>query len=300
MKKTKLVVTFAMLLLSCAAVTKAVEQKTFDTPAQAVQSLVAAMESGKEDELLAIFGDDSKDLIESGDAVQDKNIRDGFLKAYKSKHTIIVEDADTRVLQVGSKNWEMPIPIVKKDGKWHFDTPEGKEELVYRRIGENELGAIATCRGIIAAEADYAAVGHDGLPAGIYAQKLRSDPGKQNGLYWETKEGEPESPAGPLLAQAGDEGYQKGDPYHGYYFHGLKTQGPAARGGAKNYVVDGKQTGGVAVVAYPVQYKSSGVMTFIINQDGTVYQKDLGTDTVTLAKAITEFNPDSTWKKVTD
>lgn len=300
MKLIKLTLTFSILLLSYAALAKAVEQKTFDTPAQAVQALVAAVESGKEEELLAIFGDDGKDLVDSGDPVQDKNGRAGFLKSYKSKHAIIVEDENTRVLQVGPKNWEMPIPIVKKDGKWHFDTAEGKEELVYRRIGENELGAIATSRGIIAAEADYAAVGHDGLPAGIYAQTLRSDPGKQNGLYWETKEGEPASPAGPFLAEAGDEGYQKGDPYHGYYFHSLKAQGAAAKGGAKSYIVDGNQTGGVAVIAYPVQYKSSGVMTFIINHEGVVYQKDLGPDTTNLAKAMTEFNPDGTWKKVTD
>jgi hypothetical protein len=300
MKTVKLIITFAILVLTCAAVSSAAEQKTFPTPADAVKNLVAALESGNQDQLMAIFGDEGKDLIDSGDAVQDKNGRANFLKSYKAKHAIIAEDADTRVLQVGPKNWEMPIPIVKKDGKWRFDTAAGKEELVYRRIGDNELGAIATCRGIIAAEIDYAAVGHDGLPAGLYAQKLRSDPGKQNGLYWETKEGELESPAGPFLAQAGDEGYQKGDPYHGYYFHGLKAQGPAANGGAKSYIVDGKQTGGVAVIAYPVQYKSSGVMTFIINQDGVVYQQDLGADTVTLAKAMTEFNPDKIWKKVAD
>lgn len=300
MEIIKLTITFAMLVLSFAAIAKAVDQKSFDTPARAVQALVAAVESGNEDELLAIFGDDGKDLVDSGDAVQDKNGRAGFLKAYKSKHAIIVEDENTRVLQVGPKNWEMPIPIVKKDGKWHFDTAEGKQELIYRRIGENELGAIAACRGYIASQEDYAAVGHDGLPAGLYAQKLRSDPGKQNGLYWEVKEGEPESPAGPFLAQAGEEGYGKGDPYHGYYYRSLKAQGPAAKGGAKSYLVGGQLKGGIALVAYPAQYKSSGVMTFIINQDGVVYQKDLGEDATNLAKAMTEFNPDSTWKKVTD
>ncbi len=300
MKKLKLIVTFAMLALTCTTVSSAAEQKTFATPADAVKDLVAALESGNQDELMAVFGDEGKDLIDSGDAVQDKNSRASFLKSYKSRHAIIVEDAVTRVLLVGPKNWEMPIPIVKKDGKWRFDTVAGKEELVYRRIGDNELGAIATCRGIIAAELDYAAVGHDGLPAGLYTHKLHSDPGKQNGLYWETKEGEPQSPAGPFLAQAGDEGYQKGDPYHGYYFHSLKAQGLAAKGGAKSYIVDGKQTDGAAVIAYPVQYKSSGVMTFIINQDGVVYQKDLGQDTTDVAKAMTDFNPDSTWKKVTD
>jgi hypothetical protein len=201
---------------------------------------------------------------------------------------------------VGTKNWELPIPIVLTDGKWRFDTAAGKQELIYRRIGDNELGAIAVCRGAIASQLDYAAVGHDGLPAGIYAEKLRSDPGKHNGLYWEVKEGEDLSPAGPFLAQAAEEGYQKGDPYHGYYYHGLKAQGPAAKGGAKSYVVDGVLKGGVGLVAYPAQYKSSGVMTFIINQDGVIYQKDLGENTTELAKAITEYNPDSTWTKVKD
>lgn len=300
MKIVRLIIAFAMLVLGYAEVSFAAEQKTFGTPSEAVKALVAAMESGKEDELLAVFGDDSKDLIDSGDAVQDKNTRAGFLKAYKTKHAIVAEDADRRVLQVGLKGWEMPIPIVKEGDKWRFDTAAGKRELIYRRIGENELGAIAASRGYIASQQDYAAVGHDGLPAGLYAQKLRSDPGKQNGLYWEVKEGEPESPAGPFLAQAGEEGYGKGDPYHGYYYHSLKAQGPAANGGAKSYLVDGQLKGGVALVAYPAQYKSSGVMTFIINQAGVVYQKDLGEDAANLAKAMTEFNPDSTWKKVTD
>jgi hypothetical protein len=300
MKITKLVVTLAMLLLSCAAVSLAVDQKTFATPAEAVKALVGAMESGKEDELLAVFGDDSKDLIDSGDAVQDKKTRDDFLKAYKTKHAILAEGADSEVLQVGVKNWEMPIPIVKEGGKWRFDTAAGKRELIYRRIGDNELGAIAASRGYIAAQQDYAALGHDGLPAGLYAQKLRSDAGKQNGLYWETKEGEQPSPAGPFLAQAGEEGYGKSDPYHGYYYHSLKAQGSAAKGGAMSYLVDGQLKNGVGLIAFPAQYKSSGVMTFIINQNGVVYQKDLGEKTSDLAKAITEFNPDSTWKKVTD
>jgi hypothetical protein len=300
MNTAKIIFAFALCLFLCSGLLSATEQKTFATPTEAVHALIAAVESGDQDAMLAIFGDDGKDLISSGDAVQDKNGREGFLKSYKTKHAIVTQDANTRVLEVGTKNWDMPIPIVQEGGKWHFDTAAGKQELLYRRIGNNELGAIAVCRGAIAAQTDYAAVGHDGLPAGLYAQKLRSDPGKQNGLYWETKEGEAPSPAGPFLAQAAEEGYQKGDPYHGYYYHGLKAQGAAVKGGAKSYLVDGQLKGGVALVAYPVQYKSSGVMTFLINQDGVVYQKDLGENTDDIAKAMTEYNPDSSWTKVTD
>jgi hypothetical protein len=300
MKTTKIILACAMVISASAALCFAADQKTFSTPAEAVKALMEAVESNNEDELLAIFGEDGKDLVSSGDDVQDKNSRAGFVKSYKTKHAIVTEDENTRILQIGTKDWELPIPIVLADGKWHFDTAAGKEELVYRRIGDNELGAIAVCRGVIASQLDYAAVGHDGLPAGIYAEKLRSDPGKHNGLYWEVAEGEDPSPAGPFLAGAAEEGYQKGDPYHGYYYRELKAQGAAAKGGAKSYLVDGVLKGGVAVVAYPAQYKGSGVMTFIINQNGVVYQKDLGENTTELAKAITEYNPDSTWKKVTD
>jgi hypothetical protein len=300
MKTTKIILACAMFLTISAVLFGAADQKTFATPGEAVKALVAAVESGSQEELFAVFGPDAKDLVSSGDDVQDRNSRARFVKSYKTKHAIVTEDANTRVLEVGSKDWEFPIPIVLTDGRWHFDTAAGKQELIYRRIGDNELGAIAVCRGAMAAQHDYAAEGHDGLPAGIYAGKLRSDPGKHNGLYWEAADGEPASPAGPFLAQAAEEGYQKGDPYHGYYYRGLKAQGAAAHGGAKSYVVGGVLKGGVALIAYPAQYKVSGVMTFIINQDGVVYQKDLGGNTTEAAKAITEYNPDSSWTEVKD
>jgi hypothetical protein len=300
MKITRIAVALALYAILAVVVCSATEQKTFATPAEAVKALMTAVESGDPDALFAIFGDDGKDLVSSGDAVQDKAVREGFVKAYRAKHSIVTVDEKTRLLQVGMKDWQMPIPIVQEGSKWRFDTAAGKQELIYRRIGDNELGAIAACRGFIAAQSDYAAVGHDGLPAGIYAQKLKSEPGKQNGLYWEVEEGQPQSPAGAFLAKAGDEGYQKGDPYHGYYYRILKAQGAAAPGGARSYLVDGQLKGSVALVAYPAQYKSSGVMTFIINQDGIVYQKDLGENTSDLAKAMTEYNPDGSWKKVTD
>ncbi len=285
---------------------KAADQKTFATPEQAVQALVKASQDGNQDEMLAVFGDEGKELVFSGDTVQDKARMQRFVKSYETKHVLVRKDANTRILQVGANNWPMPIPIVNDGGKWRFDTAAGKQELLFRRIGHNELGAIAACRGFIDAQKDYASVGHDDLPAGIYALRLMSEPGKQNGLYWETKEDEPASPAGPFLAKAGGEGYggtpgsAASEPYHGYFYRILKAQGAAAKGGAKSYLSDGKLTHGVALVAYPAQYKVSGVMTFIINQQGVVYQKDLGDQTSDLAAAMAEYNPDSTWTKVTD
>jgi hypothetical protein len=280
----------------------AADQKTFATPAEAVQALIKSAEEFNQDEMVAVLGEGSKELVFSGDAVQDKAGATAFVKAYKLKHTIVARDQNTRILEVGASAWPMPIPLVNDGGKWKFDTAAGKEELLIRRIGHNELGAIAACRGYMDAQKDYAAVGHDGQPAGIYARKLRSDPGKQNGLYWETGENEPTSPAGPLLAQAEGQGYDttKGQPYHGYLYRILTGQGAAAKGGAKSYLSDANLTGGVALVAYPVEYRVSGVMTFIINQKGVVYQKDLGEKTSELAGAITEYNPDSTWRRVTD
>ena len=294
----------SMFVGTCA--TYAVEQKTFASPAEAVHALVKAAEDGSQDEMLAVLGDDGKELVYSGDPVQDKTGMEKFVKSYKTKHAIVTEDDKTRILQVGPNDWPMPIPIVNDGGKWRFDTAAGKEELLYRRIGRNELGAIAACRGYIDAQKDYAAEGHDGLPAGIYAKRLMSSPGKQDGLYWETAEGEPTSPAGPFLAQAGGQGYEgeglggKSQPYHGYLYRVLKAQGAAATGGAKNYLVDGNLSDGIGFVAYPAEYKVSGVMTFIINQDGVVYEKDLGAQTEEIAKAMTEYNPDSSWHKVKD
>jgi hypothetical protein len=284
----------------------AADQKTFASPAEAVQALVKSAEDWNQDEMLEVLGDAGKELVFSGDAVQDDASAKAFVKAYKAKHAIVTRDKNTRILEVGVNAWPMPIPIVNDGGRWKFDTAAGKQEVLIRRIGHNELGAIAACRGFIDAQKDYAAVGHDGLPSGIYAQKLHSDPDKHNGLYWQTSEKEPASPAGPLLAQAEAQGYgnsvvgTKAQPYHGYLYRILKEQGTAAKGGAKGYLSDGKLAGGVALVAYPVEYRVSGVMTFIINQHGIVYQKDLGEKTSELGPAITEYNPDGTWKRVTD
>ena len=302
----KLMIALCATVFLAAIPGRAADQKTFATPAEAAKALYQASADGNQDEIVSVLGDEGKDLVYSGDAVQDKRGMEGFVKAYKTKHSLVKQDDKTEILQVGANNWPLPIPIVNDGGKWRFDTAAGKEELLYRRIGHNELGAIAACRGFIDAEKDYAAAGHDGLPAGIYAQRLMSTPGKEDGLYWETKEDEPASPAGPFLADAGGQGYApeglggKEEPYHGYLYRILKAQGAAARGGAKSYLVDGELTGGVALVAYPAEYRVSGVMTFIINQNGVVYQKDLGDKTAEIAGAMTEYNPDKTWAKVTD
>jgi hypothetical protein len=193
----------------------------------------------------------------------------------------------------------MPIPIVKRDGKWAFDGEAGIDELIYRRVGANELGAIDTCRGLVAAQIEYASEGRDGDPPGIYALKLLSDEGLHNGLYWPTAEGEPPSPAGPFVAGAAGEGYRRGagatEPYHGYYYRLLYAQGPNANGGAREYFKDGLLTEGFAIIAWPADYGASGVMTFIVNQDGVVFQKDLGEDTATAVQAIQAFDPDSSW-----
>jgi hypothetical protein len=291
------------LLMALAVKTIAADQKTFATPTEAVKALVKAAEDGDPNEMVTILGDEGKEVVFSGDAVQDQAGREAFVKAYKAKHAIVAQDSKTRILQVGARDWPMPIPIVNDGGKWRFDTAAGKQELVFRRIGHNELGAIAACRGYISAQKDYAAAPHDGLPAGLYAQKLMSDAGKQNGLYWETAEDEASSPAGPLLAEAGGAGYGapsagNPQPYHGYLYRILTAQGSAAKGGAKGYVTDGQLSGGVALVAYPAEYRNSGVMTFIVNQSGVVYQKDLGEKTSDIAGAMTEYNPDKGWKRV--
>lgn len=278
------------------------QQKAFPTAHAAVTALVTAARNNDISALQEILGPDGKDLISSGDDVADKNGRAAFVKSYDQQHELVSQKPGTLVLQVGESSWPMPIPLVKQKEGWVFDAAAGKEEVLYRRIGENELNTIRVSHALIEAQKEYAAEGHDGNPPGIFARRIRSTPGKEDGLYWEPKDGEAISPAGPLLAQATEEGYEKAVsrriPFHGYLYRILTAQGANAPGGAKDYVVDGKLTGGVAVVAYPAEYRSSGVMTFITNQRGIVYQKDLGESTEQTAKAMTAFDPDSSWKRV--
>lgn len=278
-------------------------QKGYASAEEAVRAWIAAIKSDNDQEVLAIFGPDAKEVIFSGDPVSDRERREGFINDF-DKQNSLSQEGDKMVLIVGENDWPFPIPLVKEGDQWFFDTQAGKEEILNRRVGENELSTIQTMLAIVDAEREYAMKYPDNDRVLEYAGKFRSDPGKKNGLYWKTEEGEDESPLGELVADARDEGYTKADvqkksvPFHGYYFRMLYKQGEHAPGGAFEYVVNGKQIGGFAVVAYPAEYGNSGVMTFLVNHDGTVYQKDLGTNTAENAKAMVAFDPDSGWKKV--
>jgi hypothetical protein len=270
----------------------------FATPDDAANALIAAGKAGDENALLAIFGPDSKDLLESGDPVQDKNTVKAFLSRYDMMHRWRRMDDGSEVLVVGADNFPFPIPLKKNsDGQWFFDTAAGKQEILNRRVGRNELAVIDLCGTLVDAQAQYFAQKHGGVKQ--YAQKFISDPGQQNGLFWPETPGQPQSPIGPLAANATAEGYKADpshhQPFHGYYFTILTQQGADAPGGAKDYVVNGKMTGGFAAVAYPAKYGDSGVMTFIVDKDGVVLQKDLGASTQQVASAITSFNPDKSW-----
>jgi hypothetical protein len=272
----------------------------FASPDDASNALLAAAKSGDENAVLAIFGPDSKEVIHSGDSVQDKHAVDAFVAGYGMMHRWRNMSDGAQILLVGPDNFPFPIPLKKNgDGKWFFDTAAGRDEVINRRIGRNELAIIDVCGAVADAQAEYFAQPHDGEKAKQFAVKFISDPGKQNGLYWKSAEGQPASPLGPMAAFATAEGYSaKADAhtaFHGYYFHMLKGQSDKAPGGARDYVVNGKMTGGFAFVAYPAEYGNSGVMTFIINQDGVLLQKDLGKTTTETATAMSTFDPDSSW-----
>jgi len=281
----------------------AVKQKGFATPEEAVKAFAAAMKSNDERELLSIFGTAGKELISSGDPVSDKQRREKFISDYDRKNSIAPEGSKM-VLIIGEKDWPFPVPLVKKGDQWFFDTKAGKEEILNRRIGENELSTVQTLLAIVDAQREYAMHDRDNDGIREYAEKFGSDPGKKNGLYWPTMPGEEPSPLGELVADARAEGYRRSGtqqgpiPFHGYYFRMLKKQGKHAAGGAFDYVVKNKMIGGFAVVAYPAAYGSSGVMTFIVSHEGMVYQKDLGKNTAKTANAMKKFDPDKTWKKV--
>ncbi|MFO1405917.1 MAG: DUF2950 domain-containing protein [Steroidobacteraceae bacterium] len=292
----------AFLLVAGCGGGKSDRHARFDTPQAAVDAFVDALEKNDQAALAKLLGPDIDGLLSSGDPVQDQSDRQRFLAAYAAKHSLEAQGDGTQVLVIGENDWPFPIPVVEHKGKWHLDGNAGADELIYRRIGHNELGAIAVCRGFVGAQKDYASQGHDGDPAGIYALKLISDEGTQNGLYWPTADSEPASPAGPFVAKAAEEGYRRSDtgptPYHGYYYRMLYAQGANAPGGARDYFKGGVLTEGFALVAWPADYGTSGVQTFIVSQDGTVYQKDLGEDTASAANAILSFDPDPSWKPV--
>jgi hypothetical protein len=277
-------------------VTGGKKAEMFPSPEAATQALIGALRAGDSSRLEAIFAVQSE-LISSGDEIADRALRERFLREYDRKHSLEGAEAGMVTLIVGESGWPFAVPIVQKDEGFYFNSAAGANEVVFRRIGRNELSAIAVCRGYVDAQEDYALVGHDGHPAGRYAQKLMSDEGKQNGLFWPVRADALRSPAGPLLAAAAEEGYSadaagKSTPYHGYRFRPLTAQGRHAQGGAKSYISsDGKQVGGFALVAYPAEYGRSGVKSFIVNQDGIVYEKDLGKRTAQIAREMREFDP---------
>ncbi len=289
-----------------AAEVKQTGQKTFKSPEEAAKSLMDAVKSNDTKELLAIFGPAGKDIISSGDEVADKAAREHFVKDYEEMSKLEKETDKKVILVVGNRGWPLPIPIVKKGETWVFDTMAGKEELLNRRIGRNELNTIQTCLAYVDAQREYAMKDRDSDKVREYAQKFWSTPGKKDGLHWETKEGEEKSPFGAVAAEAVQAGYKpkkpgdKPTPYHGYYYKILKAQGKNAPGGAYDYVINGKMIGGFALVAYPAEYGASGIMTFTVNHDGVVYEKDLGKETGKIASAMTKYDPDKTWKKVED
>lgn len=294
--------TTVTVLLTLHASFAASAQTSFNSADEAVTALIQALEKNDLKQLGDLLGPDSEDIFHSGDDVSDANGRAEFLAMYKDAHSLVADGENTMELQVGENDWPLPVPIVKRDGKWYLDGAAGVDEIVYRRIGRNELGAIAVCRGFIDAQLDYAEEGHDGNPPGLFADKLRSDPGLHNGLYWPSKEGEPQSPAGVAVAKASAEGYRavvgKRNPYHGYYYRMLFGQGESAQGGKAEYYVDGVLAQGVALLAWPAEYGVSGVMSFMVNHNGDVFQKDLGDDTAKAADSIEIFDPDSSWTKV--
>jgi hypothetical protein len=275
------------------------QQKTFTSPEDAAHAMVDALRKDDRPALITIFGSESKGLLTTGDPVSDENFIQDFLKDYDQMHRFSQGPDGELFLIVGAENWPMPIPLDKDSTGWYFDTPYGKQELLFRRIGENEISAIRILNAIVAGQHEYYDKTHDNGATKEYAQKVLSDEGRHDGLYWKVAAGEPESPIGPLVAEASQEGYgenPRGKPVHGYYFKMLTKQGKDAPGGAKSYVVDGKMTGGFAVLAYPAKYRSSGVMTFLVDTDGNVLQKDLGPKTDELAKAMDSYNPDEGWQ----
>ena len=296
-------VSMAVVALLCASTSVATAQQAFKTPEEAATALVGAAKSGDMKAITTVLGPDGDDIVSSGDEVADAATRAKFVTAYDAKHTIAMEGDSKAIMVIGPDDFPLPIPIIRKDGQWRFDTAAGREEILFRRIGENELDAIQSALAYVDAQDEYAEKDRTGAGINTYAQRIISQPEKKDGLYWPTSQGEDPSPLGELIAEATKQGYRVGGgrtPFHGYYFKILTRQGPAAPGGEADYVVNGKMIGGFALVAYPAEYRNSGVMTFIVNHAGSVFQKDLGPNTVQLAERMTSFNPDKSWQAVTD
>lgn len=273
----------------------------YKTPDEAVAALIVAAKAADRPALMRVLGPGSAEIVSSGDEVADASARKRVIEAYDTKRQVVMEGADKAVLIIGNEEWPFPIPIVRKDSTWRFDTAAGRDEILFRRIGRNELNAVQTSLAYVDAQHEYAekAIGGNG----VYAQRIVSQPGKKDGLYWPAQSGEDESPLGDLAAAASAAGYRAGQqraPYHGYYYKILTRQGPNASGGAIDYIARGKMIGGFALVAYPAEYKNSGVMTFLVNHQGVIYEKDLGPNTAAIASGMTTFDPDKTWQRVSE
>jgi hypothetical protein len=297
MKKTSRIFLCAAILGWSAP---AAAQELFKTPEEAASALVGAVKTDDAKAILAVLGPDGEAIVSSGDPVADSNARKKFVAAYDAKHTLELEGNGTQTLILGDEGWPFPIPLANKAGEWQFDTKSGADEILRRRIGRNELSMIQVAEAYVQAQNEYAELDPAGLGRGVYARRFVSNPGKKDGLYWKTAEGETPSPLGDIAAKASVEGYKFGGkpiPYHGYYYRILTRQG--APGGAYDYVVNGKLRGGFALLAYPAEYGNSGIMTFMVNHDGTVFERDLGPDTARLAPKIEAFLPDQTWSKAT-
>lgn len=293
---------FAMFISGGLVATRAQQpgQKTFASSEQACAALISAVQQKDLSAVLQILGPTAKEIISGSDEVEDSNSRRQFVEKYREMHRLVREPNGTTTLYVGAENWPLPIPLMHNAKGWYFDPGTARAEILLRRIGKNELQTIAVCRELVNAQNEYYSEARDGSVK-QFAPRFLSDNGKHNGLYWRISDREPASPVGQLLTLANTEDYAnettKPRPFHGYYYRILNRQGKHAAGGAKNYLVNGKMTGGFAFVAYPAEYRSSGVMTFIVNGDGIVYQKNLGSQTAKRAKALREYNPDATWKK---
>ena len=299
---TKMISLTIVVALSAMAAAQGTAHRAFPSPEEAARALVDTVKQGDVNAVLAIFGPEGRALLASSDPATARNNQRVFIVAAREQWHLEDAPSGGKTLVIGNENWPFPVPIVKSSDGWRFDTAAGREEIVARRIGRNELNAIATVRAYVTAQRRYAEQGHDGRPAGSYAVRFRSDPSKENGLYWPATRGQKRSPLGELVAQASEDArlHDRGQrvPLHGYYFKILTAQGSAAAGGAKNYIVKGEMTGGFALVAWPAQYDETGVMTFIVNHDGIVRERDLGPQTDAAVQKMTLYNPDAPWRPV--
>lgn len=305
-----------LLAVSCLSVWNAAAQsqpgvspppylgRAFDTPQQAAEALIKASDPYDVAALMSIFGPEGKSFLSSADPVRDKSFASQFAAEARKKTEIDVDpQKKTRaVVSVGNENWPFPVPLVKRQSKWYFDSEQGRTEILYRRIGANELDAIQICRGFVEAQEEYASAIHDNSGVNQYAQVIISSPGKRDGLYWRNEDGTPGGPISEAIARAIQEGYEPGKTsgYHGYYFKVLKGQGPAAPLGQLNYVIKGVMIGGFALLAFPAEYRVTGVKSFIVSYNGIVYQKDLGPDTLKVAETMNLYNPDKSWQRTDD